>query len=210
MGSFWNDVTVEPKRKFRWLFQAAGLGSNAQWLAKSVKKPSWNLSEHPHKFINHTFHYPGRVEWQPIEATLVDAANPDDMSANLLGALRSAGYNFPSSFTEGAETITKIGATEALGKVTITQIGVNDNDIIDQWTLVNGFITDCQLGDLDYEGDDLVEVSLTMVYDYAYMTRAGGAAGDGGWAGAKGAASDIHKASVNDGGGLSSHDEGNG
>ena len=209
MGSFWNDVTVEPKRKFRWLIQAPGLGNNVQWLAKSVKKPSWNLSEHPHKFINHTFHYPGRVEWQPIEATLVDAANPDDMSANLLGALRSAGYNFPVAFQEGSETITKAAATDTLGKVTITQIGVNANDIIDQWTLVNAFITDCQLGDLDYEGDDLVEVSLTMVYDYAYMTHAGAGDGTGGWAGAKGAASDIHAPSVNDAGGLASHDEGN-
>jgi len=208
MGSFWNDKFLEPKRKFRWLFRAEGLGSDAEWIAKSVKKPSWNVSEHPHKFINHTFHYPGRVEWQPIEATLVDVSHPQDASANLLGALRNAGYNFPTGKFEGSHTITKAGAVGALGKVTITQIGINENDIMDEWTIVNGFITDVQLGDLDYEGDDLVEVSLTMVYDYAYMTHAGGNAN--GWIGAQGAAQGTHATSLGAGAGLSKHDDGKG
>jgi hypothetical protein len=205
MGSFWNDILVEPKRKFRWLFRAEGLGSDAEWVAKSVKKPSWNVSEHPHKFINHTFHYPGRVEWQPIEATLVDVAQPQDASANLLGALRAAGYNFPTTLQEGSQTITKEQAVKALGRVTITQIGQDSNDILDEWTIVNGFITDCQLGDLDYEGDDIVEVSLTMVYDYAYMTKSG--RGQKGWAGsALGAVNAIADGHGNPG----KHDQGDG
>ena len=205
MGSFWNDILVEPKRKFRWLFRAEGLGSDAEWVAKSVKKPSWNLSEHPHKFINHTFHYPGRVEWQPIEATLVDVADPQDASANLLGALRNAGYNFPTALAEGSQTITKAEAVGALGKVTITQIGQDSDDILDEWTIVNGFITDVQLGDLDYEGDDLVEVSLTMIYDFAYMTKSG--RNKAGWAGS---AQDAANGIAESGRVLGTHDEGGG
>ena len=185
MAGFWNDATletgIEPKRKCRWLFAAANFGGDETWTAKSVTKPSWNVSTHPHKFINHTFHYPGRVEWQPVEVTLVDVATPMDASANLLGALRQGGYNWPETQAAGSQTITKAGATSALGRVTITQIGSDSNDILDQWVLTNPFITDVKLGDLDYEGDDLVEVSFTIIYDYAYMTHAGSS--PDGWAG---------------------------
>tara|TARA_R110000824_G_scaffold220663_7_gene407857 strand:- start:109 stop:696 length:588 start_codon:yes stop_codon:yes gene_type:complete len=180
---FWSQREIEPKRKFRWLLEIPNLGPEASWMAKSVTKPSWNMSEHPHKFINHTFHYPGRVEWQPVEVTLVDVANPIDMGASFLKILRSGGYNWPTSLEAGSQTITKERAVDALGGlVFIKQIGLDSTKSIDCWALANPFITDVKTGDLDYEGEDLVEVSCTIVYDYAYMTTSGGMPGTAGGA----------------------------
>ena len=178
---FWSDANIEPKRKFRWTLSIPAIGTDSLWMMKSVTKPSWNMSEHPHKFINHTFHYPGRVEWQPIEVTIVDSAKPIDMSASFLQILRSSGYNFPDSLDHGSQTVTKKRATEAIGnEVVITQHGANMTEILDRWTLKNPFVTDVKTGELDYEGEDLVEVSCTIIYDWAWMTYAGGLGVPGG------------------------------
>ncbi len=176
---FWNDTKkLEPKRKFRWYLEIASLGEEAFWMAKSVEKPSWTMTEHPHKFINHTFHYPGRVEWQPINITLVDVADPIDMGASFLKILRSGGYNFPTDLAAGSQTVTKQKATNALGgMVNIRQIGGSNTDVLDCWTLVNPFVTDVKTGELDYESEDIVEVSVTIVYDFAYLSQSGGKTG---------------------------------
>ena len=96
---FWGGqggAIVHPKRSFRWL---VSFGNNAQlqngqsavglqeWYAKSVNKPSFSIGETPHQFINHTFYYPGHVEWQTIDITLVDPSYPNDASQALMKAL---------------------------------------------------------------------------------------------------------------------------
>ena len=64
MSNFWTSPTFEPKRAFRFLVEfTPGDGADSlQFLAKSVTRPSYTVSSNPHKFFNHTFHYPGRVE----------------------------------------------------------------------------------------------------------------------------------------------------
>ena len=56
--AFWNERTVEPKRKFRWLLYWSGV---PQFVIKSVKKPSFQVSNQAHQFLNYEFYYPGRV-----------------------------------------------------------------------------------------------------------------------------------------------------
>lgn len=172
--SFWNMSSVEPKRKYRWFLTVGSLGDEVKWLLKTASKPAWNVTEHAHKFINHTFHYPARVEWQPMDIALVDAGDPD-VGHSFLHMLRLAGYNFPTDLNNGSQTITKSRAVGALGStVTISQFGADGDDLIDKWKLVNPFFTNIKTGDgLTYEADDLVEVTATIVYDYAYLERAG-------------------------------------
>ena len=180
MSGFW-DRTLEPKRTYRWILEIATMGNTSQWVAKSVTRPKWNVTHHGHKYINHTFNYPGRVEWQPIDVKLIDPVRPIDTSASFLAILRSSGYNFPTSLERGTETITKDRAVGALNRVRIKQIGENSNDILDQWVLYNAFATNVDLGELNYEGDDLLQIGMTIVYDWAYMTHAGGVSA--GWTG---------------------------
>ena len=67
--AFWSEANLDPKRKFRWVVQIAGLGIG-EYIAKTVDKPKFEVSEEEHKFINHTFYYPGRVTWQEVSLTL--------------------------------------------------------------------------------------------------------------------------------------------
>ena len=55
---FWTDKNTEPKRVYRWIMNIGGI---PQWIVKTSGKPKFEVSETEHKYINHTFYYPGKV-----------------------------------------------------------------------------------------------------------------------------------------------------
>ena len=78
--AFWSSVeTKDPKRNFRFTITFAGLQGSTEpsvWWAKKVSKPNFTVTESKHAYMNHTYYWPGRVEWQPITMTLVDPVDP--------------------------------------------------------------------------------------------------------------------------------------
>jgi hypothetical protein len=193
--TFWNTAMTEPKRQFRFFIRFGQMGDGPTFACKTVSKLKAQLDSTPHKFLNHTFNYPNRVIWQPISVSLVDMVQPD-MQATFLGVLRQAGYTWPEDLDSASTNITKAQATSPFDKVTITQTGrplpvggIGGNtaafaeaDVIDEWELHNAFMggTIDFGGELSYEQDGMVEVKFDLIYDYAYMTKAGGQAD--GWA----------------------------
>jgi len=169
MSSFWSDATLEPKRKYRFRML---LANNDSYTIKSVKNPTVKISETPHKFLNHTYYYPGRAEWDPIDVTFVDPQNPDQ-TLKLYKKLRESGYNTPTGRVSALEGFTKSAATLALGDVQIQTLGPTGGasdttlDIIGRWTIKNPFFTNISWGDFSYDSEDMVELSTTIRYDYA-------------------------------------------
>ena len=97
---FWTDSTgQDPKRNYRFLVTIGNMPDGATWYAKSVTKPAFEISNAEHAFLNHTFYYPGRVTWQPVEVVLVDPVSPDAL-ANILSIIQGSGYKPPANFTE--------------------------------------------------------------------------------------------------------------
>ena len=171
--SFWNQASVEPKRQFRWLLYIAGM---PQWIVKDVKKPSFNVATTPHDFINYKFKYPGRVEWQDIQVTVVDPVQPDS-AASLMRILENAGYVYPDDYTSQEtepKTISKKSMVDSLGQtIYLVQFGANTGDqeenVIEKWSINNPIITSVDFGSLNYSGDDLVNISIGIAYDWAYL-----------------------------------------
>ena len=169
--NFGEDTTLkDPKRQFRFYVEFQGInspqGGATLWYAKTVAKPSFQIASTEHKYLNHTFKYPGSVTWQDINVTLVDPVNPD-MAATLSDILVQSGYSPPTdSTTDSMGTISKAKAAGALGTVVITQIDSNGAEL-EKWTLWNSFITEVKYGDLAYGTDDLTEMSLGIAYDWA-------------------------------------------
>ena len=164
-----NSALKDPKRKFRFTVELQGIdagatGGAAMWSAKTATKPSFQIAAAEHKYLNHTFYYPGSVTWQDVVITLVDPANPD-MTATLSDIVVQSGYTPPTNATS-LSTMSKAKAAGALGSVIITQIDADGNPI-ETWTLMNSFITDLKFGDLAYGEDDLIELSMTLKYDWA-------------------------------------------
>lgn len=168
--AFWTDAeNKDPKRGFRFLVIMGNMENGATWYAKAVNKPSITVSEESHKFLGHTFYYPGSVEWNEVTVTLVDPVSPD-AAANTAAILRASGYSPPADVND-TTTISKQAATTALGGVTIQQIDSLGN-MIEKWTLWNAFVTEVTYGDLAYDSESLTEITVKLRYDWAVLETA--------------------------------------
>ena len=76
-----NSSLNDPKRNFRFSVEFQGIqaaqGGAKLWYAKSATKPSFSINAAEHKYLNHTFYYPGNVTWETITVTMVDPVDPD-------------------------------------------------------------------------------------------------------------------------------------
>lgn len=169
--TFWNDPFLEPKRSFRYLLSIPGKENSLDdFMIKKVTKPNFTISESPHKFLNHTFYYPGKIEWNEVAFTIVDALNPN-ASARLYQMLSDAGYRAPIRASDGnieAQTISKKNSVDAMKKVLMKQLDADGNNV-EEWELKNPWIKDVKFGELDYDSEDLLNVEVTLRYDWAVL-----------------------------------------
>tara|TARA_R100000152_G_C6774679_1_gene202603 strand:+ start:589 stop:1131 length:543 start_codon:yes stop_codon:yes gene_type:complete len=170
---FWSQASVEPKRSFRWYMTLAGQSEQLETYAiKTVKKPSFTVSEVPHQFVAHTFYYPGRVTWNTVDVTFVDPVVPDQSLA-ITNMFVKAGYRVPKNEQIALSSFSKERFVVAVGTPVITQIDA-DGSTIEEWSLANCFFTNIDYGQLDYGSEDLVINSVTLRYDYATLDVANG------------------------------------
>ena len=109
---------------------------------------------------------------------MVDPAGADSNVAKLLSTvMETGGYAVPADPAMHT-TVTKAKASTALGSVVITQMDGNGKDL-EIWTLNNAFVTEIKYGDLEYGADDLMELTMTLKYDWAGLVTAVAGAEDG-------------------------------
>ena len=166
--AFWSEAGPEPKRQFRWYMLFGGTRdlSAIRYALKKTDKPKYKIGEVTHKYLNHSFYYPGRLEWEAINMTFASIAQPD--ATALIDLLTyDAGYREPTD-ENVIQTISKQKFGQALASdgVTLIQIDSNGNKI-EEWLLKNPFFTNVNYGSLDYGNDEIVEISCTMRYDWA-------------------------------------------
>ena len=165
---FWTDtVSPSPKRNYRWIMLMAGI---PQWIVKKVNKPGFTIGEASHQYLNHTFYYPGRVEYEKTSITLVDPVTPD-ASALMMKILHNAGYRIPMK-PNHTQTLSKESACRALGNVQVASLGPEGNPI-ERWTYMNAWLTSAKFGDLDYSNDDLTEIQIELRYDFVTLPQHG-------------------------------------
>lgn len=189
IDGFWTQPQRDPKRKHRFLVVFPNMPNGATWYAKKCKKPKMSVNKTEHKYLGHTFKYPGSVTWDDVTVTLVDPVSPD-AAQNLAAVIAASGYVVPKNFNS-VTTISKANATAMLGEVQIIQIDesaaggpgagfsqARDNIggvipggfAVEVWTLKNPWLMEVDFGELDYESDDLSEINLTLTYDFATLT----------------------------------------
>ena len=171
---FGQDTTLkDPKRNFRFTVEFQGInaaqGGALLWYASKAGKPSFSIESAEHKYLNHTFYYPGSVTWNTISIDMVDPVDPD-MTATISDIIVASGYSPPSN-ANSLGSMSKAKAAGALGRVIITQID-SDGNPLETWELWNAFIKDVKFGDLEYGGDDLTTTTVELQYDWARVTTA--------------------------------------
>lgn len=175
---FYTDFTTDPKRSFRFKFELIGDMNQkiASYSVKDVKKPSLQMEGGPQvKYIQHTFKYPGRVMWQDVTCTVYDPGGSEDGGQTLYNIIAASGYAIPvlppgqgGGFTD--ESISKSKSVTAMSTPRITQID-DKGSIIEEWTLHNAYLAGVDFGQLSYDTDDMVNIQLTLTYDYASLNR---------------------------------------
>jgi hypothetical protein len=134
-----------------------------------------------------------------VSVTVVDSVAPD-ISQNLSTILQAGGYVIPRDPRQ-VTTISKLGATNALGVVKIKVIsesfvgqinpmhdpsGFLDIDVggqvgegveVEVWTLNNCWIEEFKPSELDYSSDELATIDLKLRYDWASLETFHGAEG---------------------------------
>lgn len=167
--SFYSDVNTEPKRPNRFLLYLTPIDT---YVIKSVDKPSFSVSKAEHKFGQHTFKWPGSVTWEDINVSLIDAVNPDS-TTKLVNALVAAGYKPPTSYSNSLTFLSKAKTVVAIGTPRIVQLDADQNQL-EEWVLHNAFIVSAKFGNLSYDdGDKLLDISMTISFDYPTMTSFG-------------------------------------
>jgi len=172
--SFWTDATLEPKRNYKFILSIPGTQGTGidNFLVKKVTKPEWEVTATEHKFLNHTFYYPGRTTWNEIQATVVDTVDSNTSATQaVMKILEASGYDLPTAPNQpvGWGTVSKKKAvSDALGDVKIRTID-SDGNTVDEWLLHNAFITKVAMGELSYDNEEISEVTLTFRYDYAQV-----------------------------------------
>jgi len=171
---FWAQASVEPKRQYKFIVIIPGL-KNAQFYATKAGRPGVKIGETPHKYLNHTFYYPGVAEWEPITISFVDPGGTNDMTHQLYQQLQSMGWVVPTSpELMQKTTITKLSATNAFNQIQIKTLASRatasedgNTMVAEKWTLKNAWPTDIKWGELDYSGDGMVSLDVTFRYDWA-------------------------------------------
>lgn len=175
--SFWTENTTEPKRNFRWrvtmsnILQYDGVGSAAVWWAKTVDTPSYTVTDITHPFFDNEFKFPGRVQWQDVNMTLVDPISPNAAYLTNQMILQS-GYEIKNvqNFIDKPRSISKAGANAAIGLVSI-EVLAGTGEIVEKWEMKNPFITSVKYSTLDYSNDEMRTIDLTWKYDFATCTN---------------------------------------
>mgnify|MGYP003138501667 FL=1 len=176
--AFWTTAT-EPKRNYRFKVILGEFDDGAIWYAKSAGKPGFTVNEGTHKYLGHTFHFPGSITWSNVSVTLVDPVEPDAGNV-LFRILRNAGYKLPQRPGSGAgpeffETLGKDKMAAAIGTVTIQQLDSSGN-VLETYTLNNPMIANVSFSDLSYDDEELTNITVEFAYDWAEITTGLGAA----------------------------------
>ena len=155
--TFWSSNQLEPTRKYR--FQVR-FGGDIVWWAKSVTKPGFEINTNKYTAINHSIEFPGILTWTDVTLTVVDVGKKtkgyyDDLAS--IGYKAPIGPNVAGGIEKKQSKSLKIEQVDAEGEA------------IETWILHNYIIKSVNFGDLSYDDDGLVELQLTIAYDWAEL-----------------------------------------
>lgn len=183
--AFWSNATAEPLRQFRWVVNFGGNEvtslDKVSFALKKIGRPKLKVGEITHKYINHSFYYPGRVEWEAINMTFAAVpVNANDgepgTAGSLLSILSDAGYVIPNKAAlvgANVSTLAKEKFKNSVGDMHIRNISPDGNTVLEGFVLVNPFFTSIEFGEMDYGSDEVLDITCTVRYDYAKFTTDG-------------------------------------
>ena len=146
----------EPKRQHHFILD---IGDVPAYLIKASGKPTIANGEVALDMINVKRYVKGKSEWSTITMTLYDAIVPSGAQAVMewvrLHHESATGRDGYSSFYKKQ---IKLHQLSPLGEV------------IEEWILKGTYIVDANFGSLDWSTEDVVNIEMTLRYDWAFLS----------------------------------------
>lgn len=155
--NFWdNAYSWEPKKQHQFVMIVSGIPA---YLIKASAKPSMTNGEIALDHINVQRYVKGKSVWNSISVTLYDAIVPSGAQAVMdwvrLHHESATGRDGYSSYYKKE---IKLRQLSPLG------------EIIEEWILNGAFIVDSNFGSLDWSSEDVVNIEMTLRYDWALLS----------------------------------------
>ena len=146
----------EPKRQHHFILQVNDIPS---YLVKASGKPTITNGEVALDMINIKRYVKGKSDWSTITMTLYDAIVPSGAQAVMewvrLHHESATGRDGYSSFYKKEVRLKQLSP---LGEV------------IEEWILNGTYIVDANFGSLDWSTEDVVNIEMTLRYDWAFLS----------------------------------------
>lgn len=149
-------LNYEPLKKNRWLFRFPSDLGIQEWWMTSASRPSITQKDVEIPFLNTSTYVLGRYTWETIEVNLRDPIGPSATQAVMEWVrLHSESVTGRQGYAAGYKRDVEI---EMLDPTGVT---------VQKWVLKNCMVTNVNFGDLNYDSDDLANISMTLRFDYA-------------------------------------------
>jgi hypothetical protein len=154
---FWdNAFSWEPKKQHQFVMIVDGIPA---YLIKASAKPSMTNGEVTLDHINVQRYVKGKSVWNNISVTLYDAIVPSGAQAVMDWVrLHHESYTGRDGYSSYYKKEIKLRQLSPLG------------EIIEEWILNGAFIVDTNFGSLDWSSEDVVNIEMTLRYDWALLS----------------------------------------
>ena len=167
---------LDPKRQHRFILNLSDVPA---YFVKTAKVPELTIkADANHMFLGHKFKFPGSATWsESLEITLVDTIDYN-MARKFIDYIRTAGYIYPSQWSPDSSDSQYFRKTISKAKFPFKQMRLDridaDGNVYEQWVLNNCFITKVSFGDQGYDKEDLINVGVSVAFDWAEYRDASG------------------------------------
>jgi hypothetical protein len=141
----------EPKRSYRWVLAIEGIDS---FLCMSTKRPDFTLSEKKIDFINSYRRVSGKLDMGDISVSLHDPIAPSG-AQQVMEWIRTH-YESVSGRAGYADFYKRDIQLKLLDPV---------GTVVELWDIKGAFIKSATMGGLDYSGDELMKIDLSLGFD---------------------------------------------
>jgi hypothetical protein len=145
----------EPKLSNRFIMEINGIDS---YLVKTASRPTVTSEVVELDHINVKRKIKGKTNWDDITISLYDPIVP------------SGAQQVMEWVRQSHESLTGRDGYAAFYKkdINFKMLGPV-GDVVELWTLKGAFITSANFGDMDWAGNDVMSIEVTLSYDYAIL-----------------------------------------
>jgi hypothetical protein len=156
-SDFWSSAySWEPKKSHQFVMEVNGIPS---YLIKASAKPSLTNGEVVLDHINVQRYVKGKTVWNTISVTLYDAIVPSG-AQTVMEWVRL--HHESATGRDGYSSMYK----KEIKLYQLSPLG----EKIEEWILKGAFITESNFGSLDWATEDVVNIELTLRYDWAFLS----------------------------------------